>query len=144
MQKNIHLHSYTSRFGCMHSIFDDWKPHDHRNHSHGIWCMIHNVWCRTDGTGRGGALCWNGVSCGNILVIKMQQWNKSLSSSLSDFGCFWNRFIKSESKGSLEVAKTYLFWVYTLIESTVGIELAWCWQQIWLARVIKNCNKFIL
>ena len=38
----------------------------------------------------GGTLCWNGVLGGHFLGIKMQYWNKCLSSLLQDFVSFWS------------------------------------------------------
>ena len=38
----------------------------------------------------GGTVCWNGVLRGHLLGIKMQHWNKYLSSLLYDFVSFWS------------------------------------------------------
>ena len=34
----------------------------------------------------------NGILCGHFLVIKIQQWNKSLNYFLSNFNSFWSPF----------------------------------------------------
>ena len=74
-----------------------------------VGVQVAAIACRAGGIG-GGTVCWSGVLRGHFLGIKMQHWNKWLSSLLSDFDSFWSTLLALTQSDAWKKAKNTRSW----------------------------------